>query len=179
MAGRRGQRQICRHRKAALATGSMMPVRYLPLPDDLAAAMRAGTPDANGQPPERHISDGSGLPCRHCLNDIAAGEAYLLFAHRPFSAVQPYAELGPVFIHANPCPAFSAADTLPPVFQVRDAMLIRGYDAHDRIVEGTGRMVPTQDMTREADLTLADKKIAYVHVRSARNNCFQCRIERA
>lgn len=68
------------------------------------AALRAGGPDANGQPAERGaISDGKGVPCRHCLRDTPAGKEYLILAHRPFPAPQPYAETGPIFLCAGDC----------------------------------------------------------------------------
>ena len=67
-----------------------------------------------GQPPERKISDGDGVPCRHCLGYVEAGAPYLVLAYRPFPAPQPYAEVGPVFLHADPCPAYDPANGLPP-----------------------------------------------------------------
>jgi hypothetical protein len=56
---------------------------------------------------------------------------------------------------------------------------VRGYCAENRILYGTGAVVALGDLIGAAATRLADPKIAYVHVRSARNNCFQCRIERA
>ena len=56
---------------------------------------------------------------------------------------------------------------------------MRGYGADDRIVYGTGGVVATPDIPGRAGTLLADPAIAYVHVRSAANNCYQCRIERA
>ena len=32
-------------------------------------------PDAYGMTPERRLSDGDGVPCRHCLRNVGAGEA--------------------------------------------------------------------------------------------------------
>ena len=51
------------------------------------------------------------------------------------------------------------------------ANLIRSYD---RVLRGF--VVKADDKTLSA--LLADPRVAYVHVRSARNNCFQCRIDR-
>ncbi len=39
-------------------------LRFEAMPSDVVHAYRAGTPDANGQAPERHRP---GNPCRHCL----------------------------------------------------------------------------------------------------------------
>ena len=57
-----------------------------------AVALQRGGPDAYGMPPERRISDGDGVPCRHCLRTVAAGKDYLVLAYRPFPEFQPYAE---------------------------------------------------------------------------------------
>ena len=57
--------------------------------------------------------------------------------------------------------------------------LMRGYSADDRIVYGTGQIVPTGAMVAAAEALLADPRLAYIHVRSAANNCFLCRLQRA
>lgn len=83
-----------------------MPIRFIALPSHEVAALQSGAPDAHGQLPERDISDGDGVPCRHCLTRVAKGEPYLILAYRPFPKEQPYAETGPIFLHADPCPRF-------------------------------------------------------------------------
>ncbi len=155
-----------------------MSVQFIALPSDQVRALQAGAPDSNGQTPERHISDGDGVPCRHCLTDVAKGEAYLILAHRPFDTVQPYAEQGPIFIHADHCPTFGTQPRLPPVLAARRKMLIRGYGSDDRIVYGTGKIVGTAAIIAEAEKMFDNATVAYIHVRSASNNCYQCRIER-
>lgn len=154
----------------------MSTVHFVPIPSAEAAAYRDGAPDAYGLMPERRISPG-GYPCRHCLGDIAAGEPYLTLAYRPFPNLQPYAETGPIFLHAEACPRYMASEVLPPMLSSPD-YITRGYGADDRIVYGTGAVTPTAAIPARAASLLADPGIAYVHVRSARNNCYQCRIER-
>ena len=142
-----------------------------------------GGADAHGNPPERQISDGKGKPCRHCLQMIAQGEGFLVFSHKPFGSTQPYAEQGPVFLHAEPCKAFEpqdvAAGALPPVLEDSDAYLLRGYDANERIVYGTGAVTAKADIHDRADHLLGRQDIQFVHVRSAANNCWQARIDRS
>jgi hypothetical protein len=154
-----------------------MTIRFTPIPTDLVRAYQAGAPDANGQRPERHVSDGDGNPCRHCLRLIPKGAAFLVLAHRPFPAPQPYAELGPIFLCADTCAAGGGVD-MPEVLESPDYIL-RGYSAADRIVYGTGGVIPTDRVAARASDLLANPDVAYVHVRSARNNCFQLRIDRA
>ena len=87
--------------------------RFLALPTAAVRAVQAGCADANGQPPERYVSDGDGNPCRHCLSEIAAGQAMLVLAWRPFPSPQPYAELGPIFLHAEPTATTIGSFTAP------------------------------------------------------------------
>lgn len=156
-----------------------MSLRYSGLSSELAGALRAGGADANGLPAERQMSDGDGVPCRHCLGWVEAGAEYLVFAHRPFPAHQPYAETGPVFIHADDCPAYDAAQGLPARERGKAGQqILRGYGRNDRIVYGTGAVVNAGEIERQAAAILARPDVAYVHMRSATNNCFTLRIDR-
>ena len=155
----------------------MQTLRFIALPTDAVRALQAGALDANGQLPERRHSSGSGVPCRHCLSQVASGEPYLVLAYRPFPAPQPYAEIGPIFLHAAGCARYTPETSIPPMFLARETLLVRGYGADDRIVYGTGRIVPTTELAPAASALLQRPEVAYVHARSASNNCYQCRIE--
>ena len=154
-----------------------MTLIFNPIPTAIARAYQSGGPDANGQVPERKVSDGAGNPCRHCLKMIPAGAEMLVLAHRPFPTPQPYAELGPVFLCAEECEA-GGGEAVPEVLESPD-YIVRGYGADDRIVYGTGAVIPTARIIGEAAARFADPRVAYIHVRSARNNCYQVRIDRA
>jgi hypothetical protein len=151
-------------------------IRFTPIPTATVRAYQAGGPDANGQAPERGISDGGGNPCRHCMAMIPKGAAMLILAHRPFPEPQPYAELGPIFLCAEACEA-GGGGNIPTMLSSSD-YIVRGYNGENRIVYGTGAVVPTNTIAAEAQSRLIDPRVAYVHVRSARNNCYQCRIDR-
>lgn len=155
-----------------------MSLRFVALDEAIAAHYRRAGPDANGQVPERRVAQAGVLPCRHCLDMIRAGEAYLTLAHRPFPAPQPYAETGPIFLHAESCPRGGGTAEIP-VFLASPAYIVRGYGWDDRIAYGTGGVVETTAIAARAAELLADPAIAYLHVRSASNNCYHCRIERA
>ncbi|MBO0333435.1 DUF1203 domain-containing protein [Sneathiella sp. CAU 1612] len=157
----------------------MTKLAYFPLPTDRVRAIQNGGMDAHGNAPERFISDGSGLSCRHCLSHIAAGEEYLLLSYRPFPAEQPFAEQGPIFLHAKECPAFDEKGSYPAMVKEWNAVLLRGYSRDDRLVYGTGQAVPPDRLVDTATAILATKDVAYVHARSATNNCYQFRIEAA
>lgn len=152
-------------------------IRFTPIPTQTVRAYQSGAPDANGQRPETQVSDGDGTPCRHCLQNIPAGAGMLVLAHRPFPDPQPYAEIGPIFLCADACVAGGGAD-IPEILESPD-YITRGYGADNRIVYGTGGVTPTDQIVDRAQALLADPRVAYVHVRSARNNCFQVRIDPA
>jgi len=154
-----------------------MTICFKALPTEAVRALQRGGPDAYGFTPERRISDGDGVPCRHCLRNIAEGEGYLILAYRPFQALQPFAETGPIFLHARECEQAEQGEKLPEMLESSD-YIVRGYGHDDRIVYGTGAVTPTREIASRAEALFERDDIAYVHVRSARNNCYQCRIER-
>ena len=156
----------------------MSPVKFVAMPTDTARAYQSGQPDAYGRTAERHVSDGGGVPCRHCLTDVAAGEEYLVLAYRPFPDLQPYAETGPIFLHAAPCARHPDVAETPDLFSRTRRLLIRGYGADNRILYGTGEVVAMEDVAETAAGLLDRGEVAYLHLRSASNNCYQCRIER-
>jgi hypothetical protein len=99
--------------------------------------------------------------------------------YRPFPELQPYAETGPIFLHAKACPRYAATEVLPPILTTSPDFILRGYGSNDRIVYGTGAVTLQEDIVFRAEELLARADVAYVHVRSARNNCYQCRIDQA
>jgi len=153
-------------------------IRFKALPTEDVRRLQRGGPDAYGFTPERHVSDGDGVPCRHCLKNVAAGEEYLILAYRPFPELQPYAETGPIFLHARPCERAEEGKALPEMLTSSD-YIVRGYGSDDRIVYGTGAVTPTEEIVSRAEALFERDDVAYLHVRSARNNCYQCRIERS
>ena len=153
-------------------------VRFTALDTDPVRRLQNGGTDANGQPCERATSSGDGTPCRHCLRLIEKGDDFLILSYRPFPAPQPYAEQGPIFLHARTCDRHDCDGTVPEILESRQ-YIVRGYDSNDRIVYGTGRVTPTDGIARYASGLFLNPDVAYIHVRSAANNCYQCRIDRA
>ena len=155
-----------------------MSIHFQPIPTETARHYQAGGLDANGQSPERVTATAGANPCRHCLKMIPEGAPMLILAHRPFPAPQPYAEIGPIFLCAGSCDAPADCSARPQILASPD-YIIRGYSADHRIVYGTGAVVPAARIEAEAEARLADPGVAYCHVRSAKNNCYQVRIDRA
>lgn len=156
-----------------------MKLKIMPMPTDRYTALIEGGLDAHNNKPALNISDGDGMPCRHCLDDIAKGDEYLTFAYSPFETQHAYAEVGPIFLHAEACDAYNASD-VPPSFLTREHYMMRGYSATTgAIIYGTGKRVLATDLKAEAVKILTNDDCAYVHLRSATNTCFACRIELA
>ncbi|GAA6160720.1 DUF1203 domain-containing protein [Ruegeria sp. HU-ET01832] len=153
----------------------MFKITALPTPQ--VRALQAGGPDAYGASPERAVSEGAGNPCRHCLQNIPEGKEMLILAHRPFSETQPYAETGPIFLCAAPCEQYEG-DEMPEILTTSPDYLLKGYGLDDRIVYGTGEITPTDRIGAKISDIFARPDVAYIHIRSARNNCYQARVDR-
>lgn len=156
-----------------------MPIVFDALPSDAVRALQNGQPDFYGQIAERAVSDGTGNPCRHCLLDTPEGQPMLILSYRPFPNDQPYAEVGPIFLCGDACARFQTSGALPPILQTSPDYLIKGYGVDDRIVYGTGKVVAPGKLVNACEDIFTDAKVAYIHVRSARNNCYQCKVTRA
>lgn len=148
------------------------------IPTDVARAYQDGAPDAHGRPPEPRAGEDTPAPCRHCLT-LIEGEAYLVLAHRPFSALQPYAETGPIFLHARTCERHPDTGEPPALLLRARQLIVRGYSADERIVYGTGAVIAPDRLSETAAAILDRADVAFAHVRYAATSCFACRIDRA
>jgi hypothetical protein len=138
--------------------------------------IRKGGAVANGEPALVRIAEGVANPCRHCLGLIAEGREKLVLAHRPFDQPQPYAEVGPIFLHRDPCERYESND-VPGWFAFLEPAIVRGYGSDHWIRYDTGFVVTGTGVAETCRRILGDPTIAYVHVRS-KYNCFQCRVDR-
>jgi len=139
--------------------------------------VRSGGNDANGQRALSTKAVGLANPCRHCLQLIAEGDDKLVLAYRPFSGLQPYAEVGPIFLHQRECQRYEG-ERLPDWFAYLQPALIRGYGRDDWIRYETGDVVAGGELSAECERIMSSPEVAYVHIRS-KFNCFQCRVDRA
>ena len=60
-----------------------------------------------------------------------------------------------------------------------ESYLIRGYDAQDRIVYGSGQVTKTAQIELAIKNGFSNSTIDYYHMRSASNNCFQAKVTRS
>ena len=146
-----------------------------PIPSDVADRIRRTLRDDFGNSLTVWESD-SPAPCRHCLRIADAGERLIVFAYRPFSGTGPYAEVGPIFIHADACEAYDEPDQFPPDFNQR-TLTMRGYNASGTI-ETAELSAPGQ---AEASLgrLFSDERVRFVHVRNPAWGCYDFLVDRA
>lgn len=156
----------------------MIPFRIVPVPEPVAARVRARREDDHGNAPiEPTIADSHpGFPCRICLRDAAVGEPMLLFSYSPFERPRPYRSVGPIFVHADACAPYRDDGGVPEVLRGR-LLALRTYDDADRMLDAE----VTDGAAIEPLIArlFADERVRYLHAHVARPGCFACRIERA
>jgi hypothetical protein len=135
------------------------------------------------------LTDEDGSPLRCCLEPAHRGERVALVSYAPLrrwavetgAAPGAYDEVGPVFIHADPC-AGPASTGYPP-WLASGSRVLRGYGHDGRI--RTGRLVqPDPDCSpAKAELALRelldDLDVAVVHARALEFGCFTFEVRRA
>ncbi len=110
-----------------------------------------------------------GTPLRCCLRDATVGERFALIAYRPSSIGGAYAEVGPVFVHADRCDGYDRPHALPTGFRHR-RQLLRSYDAQGRQVDN--RIVEGRDTEGAIGELFARPEVAFVHSRSPLAGCY-------
>jgi hypothetical protein len=123
-------------------------------------------------------------PLRCCLRRSTPGEQVYLIAYRPFSRPGPYAETGPVFVHAGPCAGYRENDAYPAGYRDWPPMAFRPYRYHaeldcdaiayDAIQIGGGDTAESLIST-----IFADPAINFIHTRNVHAGCFMFSVTRA
>ena len=137
--------------------------------DEVRQSMRA---PEYGHPAHRDEARGYG-PCRLCLRTFRIGEeARILFTYNPSDGL---AAPGPVFIHAEACTRYDAAE-LPVDFR-QLPMVIEGY-------RSGGWLVAQEKVNGKAAEeviagVLAMPGVDYARIRNAEAGCFMARADRS
>lgn len=149
--------------------------RCIPIATDIAERFRATGIDDRGNRLRRMTADHAS-PCRVCLRDAAEGEAVLLGSYdlpRPRGV---YWTPSPIFVHAAPCTAFDAPDTIPEIVRSR-LVSVRAYDAEDLCLYDLGHAGDGDDIDAPLMRALADPRTAFVNIHTAKPGCLLCRVE--
>ncbi len=148
------------------------------IPAEVLDHIRAAGQDDFGNPLVRVVSEAGGVPMRCCLRPAEQGGQMCLIAYRPFTRPGPYAECGPVFIHADACAGYAEVESYPSGYRDWPTMVFRPYlydgtIAYDAIRMGDGA-------TAEAVIAriFADPAIEVIHTRNVYAGCYMFRISR-
>jgi hypothetical protein len=150
-------------------------------PMDTAAAtrFRATRVDDRGGPVHVRPVDGPGFPCRHCLRLGRPGETMLLASWDLPAPVGPYWTPSPVFLHAHDCEARTLDDALPETVTENSIVSLRHYDADGMCLYDLGVLLAGDAALPALRERLADPRVAFVNIHTARPGCWLARVERA
>jgi Protein of unknown function (DUF1203) len=145
---------------------------YLPIADEIAALARNTLLDGFGH--QLHVERNQ-APCRSCLRISKEPEDLILLSYQPLPDTNPYAEIGPIFIHAHECAPYRWRE-FPADFLERE-LVLRAYNLEGRIADAV--VTAPGDAEGAASAFLANERIAEVHVRHRTYTCFAFKIARA
>jgi hypothetical protein len=139
----------------------------------------------------RISSDAEGSPLRCCLRPIRRGERAALVSYAPLrrwarqnagagADPGPYDEVGPVFIHPEPCAGPDGAGY--PASLADSRRVLRAYSADGRILGGKLVEPDPADPVASAESALAAlfarPEVAFVHARAVEYGCFTFAVRR-
>jgi Protein of unknown function (DUF1203) len=145
--------------------------------------------DDAGRLPRIVTDEDGGSPLRCCLRPATPGELLALVSYAPLrrwarqdagADPGPYDELGPVFIHPEPCQGPDGAGF--PASLARSHRVLRAYSADGRILGGQLVEPDLADPAASYDAALAtlfsQPEVAFVHVRAVEFGCFLFEVRR-
>jgi hypothetical protein len=145
--------------------------------------------DDAGRPPVLLTDEEGGAPLRCCLQPARAGERIALVSYAPLrrwarqagAEPGPYDEVGPVFIHTEPCSG--PAGTGYPAWLAAGRRVLRAYGRDGRILGGRLIEASPDCSPVAAESALAemfdDPRVAVVHGRALEFGCFTFEVRRA
>ena len=120
--------------------------------------------------------DSSRHQCRACLRLTEPEEGCILLSYSPFTSDQPYAEVGPIFIHERECRPYEDTREYPAEFP-REAVVLRAYNDRDEIEEAA--FVGNRPVEEAIASLFENPHVSYLHARNSTYGCFMFRIDRA
>jgi hypothetical protein len=154
-------------------TATPITLHYLPIPEEIADEARTTLRDRFGH--RLHVVTSQG-PCRVCLRISKSPEDFVLLSYQPLADTGPYAEIGPIFVHAEHCAPYSEVSSFPEDFAAR-RLVLRAYDREGGIADAV--VAEPGEAPKHAARFLEDERIVEVHVRHESYTCFGFRIVRA
>jgi hypothetical protein len=149
-------------------------MKFVPIPEAIAREARTTMRDRFGH--DLCVTVEESAPCRVCLRIDKEPNEFLLMSYQPLPDTGPYAEIGPIFIHARECEPYSDLDSLPEDFRTR-RLVLRAYSGAGAIVDAVVAE-PGEAEMRAREFFERDE-IAEIHVRHTSYTCFDFKIVRA
>ena len=148
--------------------------RIVPLSTEVAEAARRAA--RSGAPDHTVVVADSpeGYPCRHCLRFAKLGEHLILFPYASIPAGHPYSEIGPIFVHEQPCERYPMTGQFPP--DLRQGRVIRAYNSNYDMIDA--EVANGSEPEAVIEKLLEKSETAFVDVRSATRGCYTFRIQR-
>lgn len=113
----------------------------------------------------------AGAPLRCCLREAVGGEAVALIAYQPSTLGGPYAEIGPIFVHAEACAGYLDTGRYPEALRHRRQVL-RVYGADGHQIYDLNRIVEGHDAEGAITELLARDQVSYLHSRNVLAGCY-------
>ncbi|MFJ2028529.1 DUF1203 domain-containing protein [Streptosporangium sp. NPDC087985] len=144
--------------------------------------------DDAGRPPRPYLDREGGSPMRCCLGRARPGEEIALVAYAPLrdwaartgADPGPYEEVGPVYIHAEPC---SGPGPGYPVALGGPSRVFRAYtdqgDIHSGRLLTDGLSTDPGSALAVLDGLFGDPEVALVHARAVEFGCFLYEVHRS
>jgi hypothetical protein len=139
-------------------------------------AVRAAGVDEFSNPFSPFHASGEGEPLRCCLRFARAGEQIALISWAPFTEISPWREVGPVYVHAEPCSG--RAESGVPGGLSRGPLLLRTYRADGSMNYDHNTLIGADDVEPMLEDLLARPDVTTVHVRTVLPQCFLYAVSR-
>jgi hypothetical protein len=148
--------------------------RIVPLASEIAETGRRAA--ASGAPDHIVVVADSpeGYPCRHCLRYAKPGDRVILFPYAAIPAGHPYSEIGPIFVHEQPCQRYSTTDEVPQ--DLRRGRVMRAYTSNYDMIDA--EVVDGSEPEAVIEKLLEKPETAFVDARSVTRGCYTFRIQR-
>jgi hypothetical protein len=116
--------------------------------------------------------------CRYSLSDGDTGsdQKHILFSYMPVKDINPYSEVGPVYIIANSS-AYEDIYVFPPDLKKRKFLTLRGYSSAQLLI--AGEMSEGHKAEEILEIMFKNPDVEYILVSDASSGCFFVKIERA
>ncbi|MBV9785400.1 MAG: DUF1203 domain-containing protein [Acidisphaera sp.] len=145
--------------------------------DDAGNRLRRVTDAARPAEPGGSRLNGTGSPCRHCLQDATPGQELLLGSYRMPRPQGIYWTPSPIFVHAESCAGFDGINEIAPIVRNR-LVSVRAYDRDHQCLYDLGHAGDGNAVEEPLLRALDAPRTAFVSIHTAKPGCMLCQVER-